>query len=163
MGSGNIGATNVTRVFGWYAGVLVFLVDFLKGWAPVAWVSLRYPDDPWLRTGVAASLVLGHCFSAYLRFRGGKGVATSLGCLLAVMPWAAAWGGGVYVALLLITRISAVGSLGGILAVLIYLGWKQPPTPDIVLVAATSLLVVIRHKPNIERLWGDFQKKRSQA
>jgi len=163
MGSGNIGATNVTRVFGWYAGVLVFLIDFLKGWAPVAWVALRYPEEPWLRTGVGACLVLGHCFSAFLRFRGGKGVATSLGVLLAVLPWAAVAGGVVYVILLVVTRISAVGSLGGMLAVLVFLAFRQPAQADAVLILIISILVVSRHHSNIRRLWGDLKNKRNKA
>jgi len=163
MGSGNIGATNVTRVFGWYAGALVFLIDFLKGWAPVAWIALRYPDAPWLRTAVGICLVLGHCFSAFLRLRGGKGVATSLGVLFAVLPWAAVAGGVAYVILLVATRISAVGSLGGMLAVLVFLAFHQPATAEGALILIISILVVSRHHSNIRRLWGDFKKKRNKA
>ncbi len=163
MGSGNIGATNITRVFGWYAGAMVFLVDFLKGWGPVAWITLRHPEDPWLKTVVGASLVLGHCFSAYLRLRGGKGVATSLGCLLAVLPWAATAGGVAYLILLLVTRISAVGSLGGIIVVLGYLVWNPPALPQLTLVLLVSALVVIRHDSNIRRLWGDLKKRKRRT
>src|SRR5271154_6882488 len=65
MGSGNIGATNVTRVFGWYAGVLVFVVDFLKGCLPV-WLARHYAiGQPWLAVTVGVAVVLGHCFSLY--------------------------------------------------------------------------------------------------
>lgn len=161
MGSGNIGATNVTRVFGWYAGALVFLIDFLKGLFPLLFLRYWYPHDAWVLTITGTSLVLGHCFSAYLRLGGGKGVATSLGCLLAVVPWAAVLGGLVYVLLLVTVKISAVGSLGGILAVLIYLGIVPPPQPAVVLVLAISTIVILRHHTNIKRLISDFRTKRS--
>ena len=157
MGSGNIGATNITRVFGWYAGALVFLVDFLKGLFPLLFLRYWYPHDEWVLTYTGIALVFGHCFSAYLKFRGGKGVATSLGCLVAVMPWAAITGGAVYLLLLAVVRISAVGSLGGILAVLIFLVFDKPSLPATALVLAVSALVIVRHHSNIRRLVGDVK------
>lgn len=161
MGSGNIGATNVTRVFGWYAGALVFLIDFLKGLFPLLFLRYWYPHDEWVLTIAGAALVIGHCFSAYLKFSGGKGVATSVGCLLAVAPWGALIGGLTYALLLLTVRISAVGSLGGLLAVWIYLAVVQPPQPVVVLVLAISSVVIIRHHTNIKRLISDLKSKRS--
>lgn len=161
MGSGNIGATNVTRVFGWYAGVLTFLVDFLKGLAPLYLLRHRFLDAPWLVTGCGVALVLGHCFSAYLRLRGGKGVATSLGVLAAVAPWAALVSGVAYVAFLLATRISALGSFAGLLASWIYLAIEKPPLPSVVMVVSVSVLVLLRHHENIRRLLSDLKKRRA--
>jgi glycerol-3-phosphate acyltransferase PlsY len=152
MGSGNIGATNVTRVFGWYAGILVFLLDLLKGAVPLWILYELYPTQPWLLAASAFALVLGHCFSVYLRFGGGKGVATSLGCLLVVAPWAAVISGLVYVILLVVTRISAIGSLAGILATLAYLAIVRPGAPVTWLVVGISIIVVVRHQQNIRRL-----------
>ena len=152
MGSGNIGATNVTRVFGWYAGVLVFVVDFLKSFVPLMILRYYCPDHPWFLTAAASGLVLGHCFSAFLHLRGGKGVATSFGCLTVVAPWLALFAGLSYFVLLGISRISAVGSLGGILVTWIYLGVVRPSLDVVTLVAAISFIVIVRHRSNIERL-----------
>jgi acyl phosphate:glycerol-3-phosphate acyltransferase len=162
MGSGNIGATNVTRVFGWYAGVLVFMIDFLKGVFPI-WLLQRYDQsEPWLMTFCSLALVLGHCFSVYLRFRGGKGVATSLGCLVVVAPWAAALSALSYLILLLTTKISAVGSLGGILVTLIYIVVAQPEGPVTWLIVGMSIIVVVRHRKNLQRLLSGWVAKRRQ-
>lgn len=152
MGSGNIGATNVTRVFGWYAGVIVFCADFFKGFLPLYALQKYLPEEIWLPTLVGALLVLGHCFSVYLKGRGGKGVATSFGCLAAVDPWMAFFSGVGYLAFLIGTRISAVGSLAGLVITWIYLAVTQPSRQVIVLVFAISVVVVIRHRSNIRRL-----------
>lgn len=152
MGSGNIGATNVTRVFGWYAGVLVFIVDFLKGILPLWALKLAFPDEPWFLAIGGIGLVAGHCYSLFLKMRGGKGVATSLGCLCVAAPWAALIAALLYVGLLLTVRISAVGSLGGIAGILLYTALAQPPTETVVLILGISFLVVIRHRRNIQRL-----------
>lgn len=155
MGSGNIGATNVTRTFGWTAGLAVFLVDYIKGLVPLLAIMKYFPDRPLLVPIVGTALVIGHCFSPYLRFRGGKGVATSVGCLSAVLPYAALIGGAVYVAALAIFRISAVGSLFGVVSVLTYIWLVPPPTTVLALVYGFSFIVLIRHHSNIRRLiWG---------
>lgn len=152
MGSGNIGATNVTRVFGWYAGALTFLVDFLKGMVPVYFVHRYYPEDPWAIACVAIFLVIGHCYSFLLGFRGGKGVATSLGCTMIVAPWCALASGIAYVVFLIIAKISAVGSLAGLLAAFVYVAWVRPPISIVFLIVGCSLIVLWRHKDNIHRL-----------
>jgi glycerol-3-phosphate acyltransferase PlsY len=159
MGSGNIGATNVTRVFGWYAGILTLLIDFTKGYLPLFLLHRYFPDDPWLLTVGAFSLVIGHCYSLFLKFHGGKGVATSLGCLLFVAPWCAAIAVLTYMAFLLITKISAVGSLGGIAAALIYFAFVPSNRPAAALVVGTALIVMWRHKDNIKRLVKTSQEK----
>ncbi len=159
MGSGNIGATNVTRVFGWWAGVLVFAIDFFKGAIPVWLTEHYYRDEKWLIAIVGFGVVLGHSFSVFLKFRGGKGVATSFGCMSVLTPIGAAIAGVVYLALLLTTRISALGSLGGLLTVLIYISIIQPALPFIVLTVGIGCIVIFRHKSNIARLWSDVRKR----
>jgi len=163
MGSGNIGATNVTRVFGWYAGVLVLLFDFIKGVVPVWAVQKYFPGDHWMCFLAAMSLVLGHCFSLFLKFRGGKGVATSLGVLTVLLPWGAASAAAVYAILLLVTRISALGSLGGIAATWVYLAVVWPPRPISLLVFGISAVVIFRHRANIQRLWHDFKDRKRET
>jgi glycerol-3-phosphate acyltransferase PlsY len=153
MGSGNIGATNVTRVFGWYAGLLVFVIDFLKGYLPLwVWVKFYPLTTPWLLTASGLALVIGHCFSPYLKFKGGKGVATSLGCLAFLIPQGALVGLVVYLLALAITRISAVGSLSGILSMWIYLLVVKSEAPQTAFVILVSLIVISRHHQNIRRL-----------
>ncbi|MBM4304653.1 MAG: glycerol-3-phosphate 1-O-acyltransferase PlsY [Deltaproteobacteria bacterium] len=153
MGSGNIGATNVTRVFGWYAGLLVFLIDFLKGYVPLLLIQRFFSSEsPWLLTWSGLALVCGHCFSPYLKFKGGKGVATSLGCLAYLAPVGALVGVIVYAIALSVTRISAVGSLGGVLALWIYLAVAKIDMPSTVFVLLVSVIVVSRHHENIRRL-----------
>ena len=156
LGSGNIGATNVTRVFGWYAGFLVFLIDFLKGALPLLFLTKIYPEDRWLLTVAASALVLGHCFSVYLLLKGGKGVATSLGCIAVVAPWCALASAGVYVVMLAATKISAIGSLGGICACVVYLAVANPPQPIRYLIVGISFVVLVRHRQNINRLLKTF-------
>jgi len=159
MGSGNIGATNITRVFGWYAGFVTLVLDFVKGFLPAFLVRRFFPDLPWLMALTAIAIVLGHCFSLYLKFKGGKGVATSLGCVVVAAPWAAVFGTLAYLILLFTTRISAVGSLGGILAISVYVMIAQPSPPTLFLIIAISTIVVIRHEQNIRRLIDGWKKK----
>src|SRR6185436_6498621 len=111
QGSGNIGATNVARVAGKKLGVLVLLLDALKGAGP-AWAAvLLTPGERWLHAAVALAAFLGHVFPPWLRFKGGKGVATGLGVLLVLEPWAALGGFAVYAVLFAVWRVSSVGSL----------------------------------------------------
>lgn len=85
-GSGNIGATNVLRASGKKAAVLTLIADALKGLLPVLAAKLLFHDD-WITAGSGIAAVLGHAFPVYLKFQGGKGVATSYGVILAVAPW----------------------------------------------------------------------------
>lgn len=159
MGSGNIGATNVTRVFGWFAGVMTFVLDYAKGTVPVWWVSQLFPGEGWLLTTAGVSLVVGHCFSAFLKLRGGKGVATSLGVITAVDPWVSLAAAGAYLLLLVITRISAVGSLAGAAVCLGYVSIFKPEQSVRVLLLSLVALIIVRHKDNIRRLWQGMGKK----
>jgi acyl phosphate:glycerol-3-phosphate acyltransferase len=159
-GSGNIGATNVTRTFGWSAGFLTLLGDFAKGLIPV-WIAHHYfGQDPWLVPAVAASLIVGHCFSAYLKFRGGKGVATSFGCMMAIDPLVALVCALVYGVVLAVTKISAVGSLAGVLAIALYALLWRPPMPERILILSICILLIIRHRSNIQRLIQGLKTKK---
>lgn len=150
-GSGNIGATNVNRVLGRKLGAATLLADVLKGLFLVLLARILF-GDPILEAWVAFAAVIGHCFPVYLRFQGGKGVATAFGGLLAVAPWAAFIGLAVWVTVVKISRISAVGALSA--AVII------PPaiwitTADFyltIIFAVMMFLVVLRHRDNIKRL-----------
>jgi glycerol-3-phosphate acyltransferase PlsY len=158
VGSGNIGATNVARGLGKGWGALVLFLDAAKGYVPVAWVAHRLPGAPEpLYSGVIAlvgfSAVLGHVFPVWLFFKGGKGVATALGVLLAVAPSAALVAGGVYAVAVVVFRIGSIGSLVGTMAALVTVIVQRRPWPIPLLLAALTLLIVYRHTENLRRLF----------
>jgi glycerol-3-phosphate acyltransferase PlsY len=160
IGSGNIGATNVARALGRGWAVAVLVADAAKGWAPV-WLGRRLglPDAHVAAAGLAA--ITGHMFTIFLRGRGGKGVATSLGVALAISPLAALAGLALYALAYGLTRLSSVGSLLGIwsfplFAQLIGGGVARPYT---ILSLVTAVLVTIRHRQNIARLLRGEEKR----
>jgi acyl phosphate:glycerol-3-phosphate acyltransferase len=156
-GSGNIGATNVARVAGPLPGILTLVLDGVKGAAAV-WLAARFTNESALWMTVAGlSALLGHCFPVWLRFRGGKGVATAAGMFLALC-WPAALGAiGVFILVVLISRFVSLGSVSAAAAMplLIYLLWAphHAPPPAITFGAfAAAMLVVYKHDANIQRL-----------
>jgi acyl phosphate:glycerol-3-phosphate acyltransferase len=152
-GSGNIGAMNALRTLGKGGAVAVLLLDALKAFVPTL-ITLRFLFDrsDVLAAIVAASAVLGHCFSPWLRFKGGKGVATSFGALFALSWPAGVVAVGGWVVGAAITRYSSVGSmLGSILAPFaIWLFTHSVPETAYGIFAA--LLVLFTHRENIARL-----------
>ena len=157
VGSGNIGATNVARAAGKGAAGLTLVLDAAKGLAPVL-LALRFAEGPaWLPAACAVAAVVGHCFPVWLRFRGGKGVATGLGVALALAPWAALGGAVAWGILYRIFRISSVGSLAGVVLSVILAALTSNRFAVYGLVAV-ALLIIARHHGNIRRL---LQKQES--
>ncbi len=116
-GSGNIGFANVRRIVGWRAGLVTLAADITKGFVPTL-LALYMVDEPFaFIVGVVA--IIGHVFPIWLGFRGGKGIATGLGVVLAVQPIAALAGVAVYIISMLTTKVSSHSSLAGLLATLI--------------------------------------------
>ncbi len=157
LGSGNVGATNVLRVFGAVPGIVILLVDAGKGFAAVYWLGRlsAWPAADWARVGCALAAVLGHTYTCYLGFRGGKGVATSLGVFLALAPFAT------LVVLLLfgttvaLTRYVSVGSLSaaaGLPLLLLATGETGGQHAVHWLALLLSLVVIVKHRSNIRRL-----------
>jgi len=163
VGSGNIGATNVFRILGKPAGIFVLLVDALKGWVAVRIVALRLadallpPDSLGGSREIAASVaalfaVLGHNYTCWLRFKGGKGIATSAGVLAALVPWALLIILAVWILLFLLTRYVSLGSIMAA-AALPFATWFT--TQRMLLTVVTSILTILaiyKHKANIRRL-----------
>jgi acyl-phosphate glycerol 3-phosphate acyltransferase len=157
-GSGNIGATNVGRVLGRKFGFLVFVFDFLKGAVPVALTRHYLPEVPWAAVAAGLAAFVGHMFPVYLRFRGGKGVATGTGVVAVLLP------GPTVVALLVwISAVAAAGyvSLASVLAALALAAVRLLTTPEPFAADASTLtgfsliaaaLVVVRHRSNLARL-----------
>jgi glycerol-3-phosphate acyltransferase PlsY len=150
-GSGNIGATNVSRVGGKALGILTLLLDILKGFLPVFLAKKFGWGDPALSL-LALSAVLGHGFTPWLKFRGGKGVATALGAALAFRAATVLPALGVFIVLLLIFRYVSLGSLMAAVALPLLLVWKGATPMVLLLWAGLSLMVILKHHENIRRL-----------
>ncbi|MCW5800820.1 MAG: glycerol-3-phosphate 1-O-acyltransferase PlsY [Deltaproteobacteria bacterium] len=149
-GSGNIGASNVGRVLGARAGLLVLALDAGKGMLAVA-VAQMYTDDPRLIAGAAFAAIVGHCFSPFLRGRGGKGVATAFGAFLVLVPKVALLAVAVFVVVWRIVKVPALGSLAAstaMAAALIAAGDR----PLAVLASVTTGLLVYTHRSNLAKL-----------
>lgn len=152
-GSGNIGATNVFRVGGWLAGVLTLALDALKGAAPVWAVLQAWPDSLWLGPLVGFAALAGHSWSLFLRFGGGKGVATALGVFAVLLPWPLLMAvGGFALGFGLTGAVSAGSMLAALVLPMgaVVLGGIQHPTTWLALLAA--VLVLIKHRANAVRL-----------
>ena len=151
VGSGNVGASNVMRSAGVTAGVLAFGLDTLKGTAAVL-IALRLDAGASLPPLAALAALLGHVYPVWLGFRGGKGVATGAGAFFPLAPLPTAMALGVFLMTVMASRYISLGSMAGVLALPIVtfaLGgdaWLTAGT------AAAALLIVLKHKDNIERL-----------
>lgn len=156
VGSGNMGATNVFRTLGKGPGILVLLIDAAKGALPVLLLVLLFDDtgaDPvWLKLISALVAVLGHNYTCWLGFKGGKGIATSAGVLAALVPQAFLITLATWVVVFAVSRYVSLASVAaaGILPVATVL--TRQPVPIIGLNLLLGLLAIWKHKPNIERL-----------
>lgn len=159
-GSCNVGATNVARVVGKRAGQTVLLLDFLKGLVPVLLaIHVVYPNEPWMHLIISISIILGHCFSVFLKFTGGKAAITSLACLFALEPIIAT---SVGLMVFVIFKISRMVSLASITAAIITpatMFLLQRPLPYSIYVVSAALLILYRHKANIVRLLNGTENK----
>ena len=159
QGSGNIGATNVARVAGKKLGVLVLVLDAAKGALPVVLALRMLPDSPRVHVAVGAAAFLGHCFPVWLKFRGGKGVATAAGVLLVLVPWAALAGFAVYGLVLVTARVSSLGSLSaGVVAVATAVFTARAPEYA-VLSGLLFVFMLWTHRGNIQRLLGRTERR----
>jgi len=151
-GSGNIGAANALRSYGAAAGVIVLLLDALKGFAPT-FVTLWYLPLPISHDAIiAVGAVLGHCYSPWLQFRGGKGVATWLGAIFG-LSWIA---GIIFVVLWLIivvpTRYASLGSIVASLMSTMVLWFLSHDAVVTGCAGVIALLIIWKHRENIVRL-----------
>lgn len=152
-GSKNLGATNVYRLLGWGYAVPVAVIDILKGVIPVALFG-RWADGPtWLPVALGAAAVLGHVYSPYVQFKGGKGVATAAGMFLALAPYA------VLIALpvwALCLRLTGYVSLSSILAAATFPLWVRLTATNgrsaLYASVALAVLIAFTHRANIRRL-----------
>lgn len=157
-GSGNIGATNVYRLAGRTMGALTLAGDVLKGFLPALAAHWVFDGPVGLSLTILAAF-LGHCYSPYLAFRGGKGVATSMGGFLATAPVAAVLAAGVWIAVVVFTRKSSLGALAGLAAILAVLAALPPARPLLPVAIVVGALMLWRHRENIRRLLGGDESR----
>jgi acyl phosphate:glycerol-3-phosphate acyltransferase len=171
-GSGNIGATNVARVAGPLPGILTLLLDAAKGAAAVR-LAARFSNESatWMIIAALAALI-GHCFPVWLKFRGGKGVATAAGVFLVLSPLALLGSVIVFVLVVAFWRYVSLASISAAAAMplLVYLLWAPRHAPPLAVTfgaLAAAVLIIYKHDANIQRLVDgeepkfSFSKKRS--
>lgn len=152
-GSRNIGATNAMRVVGsWQAFAVVLAVDALKGLIPVYVGRQVSSSNDWLAVACGLAAIVGHSTSVFLRFRGGKAVATSLGVIIGLTPPVAAIGFGLWLILVALTKYVSVGSIVTTLTILPLMFAFDYPLPVKIFGAVASIFVLLKHKSNISRL-----------
>lgn len=149
-GSGNVGTTNVFRVLGKKAGAVVMVLDILKGYVPAAIAAALF--TPWAAIVVAAAPVLGHMYSIFLKGKGGKGIATGAGVVLALVPLAFAIIFTTWLVLILVTRYVSVASLAAALLVPVLTIVFNEPLPYEIAGVLVAILVWWAHRGNIQRL-----------
>ena len=151
QGSGNIGATNVARVLGKKAGLITLIGDLVKGLLVVLGAGLHY-EKPILIALAGFMVFLGHLYSIFLKFKGGKGVATSLGLFSYIMPWATLCAVGVFALSLWISSYVSIGSIMAAISLPLFAIFFKLPLPYIYLAVIVGLFTVQRHYGNILRL-----------
>jgi glycerol-3-phosphate acyltransferase PlsY len=158
VGSGNIGATNAFRVLGKGFGIFVLLMDALKGWVAVevgAHVMAKLlpgPDPEYLAITAGIAAILGHNFTCWLHFKGGKGIATSAGVLIALVPLALAIILTIFIILFVATRYVSVGSIAAAFALPFATWFTQHDIGLTVVMTAIGGLAILKHRKNIQRL-----------
>ena len=166
-GSGNIGATNALRVLGKPAGITVLVVDGLKGFAAAAWLVdlMRHlfglpPDHlEMLRLLAGLCAVLGHNYTCWLKFKGGKGIATTAGVLAALVPLTLVIISSLFLVLTFATGFVSVGSIGAAVA-LPFVCWLTGSSLALVMVTgALSILALYKHRSNIRRLMNGTESR----
>ncbi len=170
VGSGNIGATNAFRVLGRPAGTLVLLVDALKGFAAVSWLCLALPKFFTLPSSAPAGYqllagigaVLGHNYTCWLKFKGGKGIATTAGVYLALAPQALGIALVTWIALALITRYVSVASVVAAVVLPAAVWLNHGSLPLGLVTTALGLLAILKHRKNIQRLQAGTENRIGQ-
>jgi glycerol-3-phosphate acyltransferase PlsY len=153
-GSGNIGATNVFRAAGMAPAITTLLLDASKGYLAVYLTAHAAADSQSARGAAALLVILGHVFPLFLKFRGGKGVATGFGAFLAIAPFSALICAGIFVLVVLTWRYVSLASITAAAAFPLVMAAREDASP--LLLAAAVLgaaLIVMCHRSNMQRLW----------
>jgi glycerol-3-phosphate acyltransferase PlsY len=161
-GSGNAGATNTFRVLGKRAGIIVLILDIFKAWLAITVLS-DFAGNKSIEFQLALGLVavLGHIFPIYIGFRGGKGIASLLGVIIAIHPMAALLSMGIFIFTIIISRFVSLSSMIAACAfpVLLFYYFEETNHSLIIFSIMVAVLVIFTHKKNIERLYKNEESK----
>jgi glycerol-3-phosphate acyltransferase PlsY len=152
VGSGNLGAANVMRASGVTAALLVVALDIGKGAASV-WLAARVGDGAPLPAAAGLAAIIGHIYPIWLRFRGGKGVATACGVFTMLTPAAVPPALAMFAAVVWLTKYVSLGSVLASLALPPVAYALGSPAPAVIAAAAASAIIVFRHRSNVLRVW----------
>ena len=169
FGSGNAGATNVLRVLGWKAGVVVLLIDMFKGFVPVFWIAAMIHQNPdtliYYQILAAISAIAGHIWTLFAGFKGGKGVGTSAGVFMGLAPIPLLIALAFFIIIVAATRYVSLGSIMAALAFLVVISIQKFATsfnvPDILYYLSVVVVVLLwyAHRENIKRLINKNENK----
>lgn len=158
VGSGNIGATNVMRSAGKLLGIITLIGDILKGFIPT-FIAIRLGEPAFIIALVGLMVFSGHLFPVFLRFKGGKGVATGAGVFLAISPLVISISFIIFVIVFLIWKYVSLGSLTGTAVIPLSFTLLKAPMEYILLSLLIACGVFIKHKDNIERLFAGTENR----
>jgi glycerol-3-phosphate acyltransferase PlsY len=158
VGSGNLGAANVMRASGVRAGVLVAALDMAKGAASV-WIASRVSDGPDLPAAAGLAAIIGHVYPIWLRFRGGKGVATACGAFAVLTPLALPPALAIFAGVVWLTQYISLGSVLASMALPPLAYALGSPAPAVVAAAAAAAIIVFRHRSNVLRVWMGTERR----
>ncbi|HID55798.1 TPA: glycerol-3-phosphate 1-O-acyltransferase PlsY [Candidatus Poribacteria bacterium] len=165
-GSGNIGFTNVLRVAGPIPGFITLALDILKAYISARFVSRLAGDVPYLTAACGVAAIVGHNWTVYLKFKGGKGIATTIGAFLALDPTLTLLGLGVWAVTVGLTRYVSLGSILFVCSLPVWVaifgsveGWSNRYTYMIVAAGVIAIMGLVRHISNIKRLINGTERK----
>lgn len=158
VGSGNLGAANVMRASGVTAGVLVAALDMAKG-AVGVWIASRVSDGADLPAAAGLAAIIGHIYPIWLRFRGGKGVATACGVFAILTPLAVPPVLAIFAAVVWLTQYISLGSVIASMALPPVAYALGSPAPAVVAAAAAAAIIVFRHRSNVLRVWTGTERR----
>ena len=158
VGSGNIGAANVMRASGVGAGILVAALDMAKGAASV-WLATRVGDGADLRAAAGLAAIIGHIYPIWIRFRGGKGVATACGVFSMLTPAAMPAALALFAAVVWMTRYISLASVVATVALPPIAYALGSPAPAVIAAAAAAAIILFRHRSNVLRLWTGTERR----
>jgi glycerol-3-phosphate acyltransferase PlsY len=161
VGSGNIGTANVLRAAGKWAAILTLVGDMLKGFAPVV-VARVATDDLWVHAGVALAAVVGHCWPVFLKFKGGKAVATGAGTSIGLAPVVGLGLFAFWWAVVLVSRYTSLGAIAVMIVSPVVFLLTGQPLAYVVYTVFGGALVLWRHRENARALIGGTERKVGQ-
>ncbi len=158
-GSGNAGSTNVLRVYGFKPAFAVFLWDMFKGFLAIKIGMLLCPDFDYIVLICAVFVVCGHNWPVFINYRGGKGVATTFGIMMAIMPVIAITSFLIAIAILFITKMMSAGTVIGMIIASVITAFSNNPFSYKLTVALLALFCIFQHRGNIERIFNHTENK----